>query len=48
MNIIERKGPQISRRAILGTAAGLTFAVAFGAKGLDIRGRRSSQGQQSQ
>ncbi len=34
MNIIERNGPQISRRALLGTAGGLSFAVAFGAKGL--------------
>jgi isoquinoline 1-oxidoreductase beta subunit len=36
MTHIERKGPQVSRRAFLGTTAGLTFAVAFGGKGLTL------------
>jgi len=36
MNIIERTGPQISRRVLLGGAAGLTFAIAIGAKGLRL------------
>jgi isoquinoline 1-oxidoreductase beta subunit len=36
MASVERDGPEISRRGFLASAAGLTFGIAFGAKGLSL------------